>query len=116
MFSNECLGELPFEATTAAIFMAGLFVSFLVDYISKRFLLWRQSKRSGHDAEATAAPTGDAKSASPPTSAVIPSHGHNQHVDLHSDADAKINILVLEAGIIFHSLRMFFLIQFPHLC
>ncbi|KAJ4351940.1 high-affinity Zn(2+) transporter zrt1 [Didymosphaeria variabile] len=96
--------ELPYEATTAAIFMAGLFLSFLVDYISKRFLLWRQSKRSGQDAEATAPPTGDAKTASPANSAVITSHGSDGHVDLHSDADAKINVLVLEAGIIFHSL------------
>ncbi|KAL5384453.1 hypothetical protein DPSP01_005252 [Paraphaeosphaeria sporulosa] len=105
MFSNECIGELPYEATTASIFMGGLFLSFLVDYISKRFLLWRQSKRGGEqDTEATAAPTADAKTASPANSAVIPAHGHSEHVDLHGDADAKINVLVLEAGIIFHSL------------
>jgi zinc transporter 1/2/3 len=105
MFSNECLGELPYEGTTAAIFMAGLFLSFLIDYISKRFLLWRQGKRSGQDAEATTPPASDAKTASPANSAVIPSDKHAEHVDLHSDADAKINVLVLEAGIIFHSLR-----------
>lgn len=111
MFGNECLGELNYEGTTAAIFMAGLFISFLVDYISKRFLLWRQSKESGRDAEATTAPTSDAKSASPANSAVVPSHGHSEHVDLHGEADAKINVLVLEAGIIFHSLRTFSSIQ-----
>ncbi|KAL5422963.1 hypothetical protein PMIN04_004264 [Paraphaeosphaeria minitans] len=106
MFGNECIGELPYEATTASIFMAGLFLSFLVDYISKRFLLWRQLKRSGgQDAEATAAPNADAKTASPANSALIPTHSHSEHVDLHSDADAKVNVLVLEAGIIFHSLR-----------
>ncbi|KAL5397497.1 hypothetical protein PMIN06_002852 [Paraphaeosphaeria minitans] len=105
MFGNECIGELPYEATTASIFMAGLFLSFLVDYISKRFLLWRQLKRSGgQDAEATAAPNADAKTASPANSALIPTHSHSEHVDLHSDADAKVNVLVLEAGIIFHSL------------
>jgi zinc transporter 1/2/3 len=104
MFSNECLGELPYEGTTAAIFMAGLFLSFLIDYISKRFLLWRQGKRTGLDAEATTLPS-DAKTASPANSAVIPSDRHAEHVDLHSDVDAKTNVLVLEAGIIFHSLR-----------
>ncbi|KAL5433100.1 hypothetical protein PMIN07_008097 [Paraphaeosphaeria minitans] len=105
MFGNECIGELPYEATTASIFMAGLFLSFLVDYISKRFLLWRQQKRSGgQDAEATAAPNADAKTASPANSTLIPTHSHSEHVDLHSDADAKVNVLVLEAGIIFHSL------------
>ena len=106
MFGNECLGELTYEGTTAAIFMGGLFISFLVDYISKRFLLWRQAKRSGgHDAEATASSSPGVKTASPANSAVIASHDYTEDVEPQADADARINVLVLEAGIIFHSLR-----------
>ncbi|KAI0476928.1 hypothetical protein F4859DRAFT_480707 [Xylaria cf. heliscus] len=36
MFSNECLGELEYEAVTAAIVLAGLFLAFLVEHISHR--------------------------------------------------------------------------------
>ncbi|GAW17762.1 hypothetical protein ANO14919_072290 [Xylariales sp. No.14919] len=36
MFNNECLGELEYEAVTAAIVMAGLFIAFLVENISHR--------------------------------------------------------------------------------
>ncbi|RYP10902.1 hypothetical protein DL764_000338 [Monosporascus ibericus] len=36
MLTNECLGEVRYEATTSAIVMAGLFVSFLIEYISHR--------------------------------------------------------------------------------
>ncbi|KAK7751970.1 high-affinity Zn(2+) transporter zrt1 [Diatrype stigma] len=36
MLTNECLGESKYEATTAAILMAGLFISFLIDYFTHR--------------------------------------------------------------------------------
>lgn len=105
MLNDPCVGELNYEATTAAIFMGGLFLSFLVDYISKRFLLSRQTKRTSPDAETAALPSDDRKTVSPSGSAVIPAHGHTENVDLHSEGDAKLNVLVLETGIIFHSLR-----------
>ncbi|KAK5659013.1 hypothetical protein OQA88_1100 [Cercophora sp. LCS_1] len=38
MFTNECLGELTYEATAAAIAMAGLFLSFLVEYLGHRLI------------------------------------------------------------------------------
>lgn len=62
MFSNSCLGELQYEGTMAAIFMAGLFLSFLVDYLGARFVQWRQNKRNGSSTEMPAA-AGDDKSA-----------------------------------------------------
>lgn len=119
MFSNECLGELSYEGTTAAIFLGGLFLSFLVDYGSKRFLLWRQGRREKHggsadvDAE-TAGAHEDAKGASvsPSTNAVVPpspspDHAHGDPIEHAptSSPDATLNVLVLETGIIFHSLR-----------
>lgn len=107
MLNNECLGETKYEGTTAAIFMAGLFLSFLVDYLSKRFLLWRQSKKTGNDAEASTSTADNGKAVSPTNSAVVSHHSH-EDVDLNHHADAMLNVLVLETGIIFHSLRTFF--------
>ncbi|KAI1078551.1 Zip-domain-containing protein [Whalleya microplaca] len=46
MFTNECLGELSYEATTAAIVMAGLFLAFVIEYTTHRFArkFWSRSK------------------------------------------------------------------------
>ncbi|KAK3687097.1 high-affinity Zn(2+) transporter zrt1 [Vermiconidia calcicola] len=42
-FSNECLGRIRYEATTAAIAMAGLFITFAMEYIAHRFVVGRRS-------------------------------------------------------------------------
>ncbi|EHA55076.1 zinc/iron transporter [Pyricularia oryzae 70-15] len=47
MFGNKCLGELGYEATTSAIVMAGIFLSFLVEYIGKRIVLARMARSPG---------------------------------------------------------------------
>lgn len=108
MFQNECLGELAYEATTAAIFMAGLLLSFLVDYLGARFILWRQSKRGGSDNECRSSPIpGESKTISEtPDSGAALTHRDDRgsHIHLHGNADEKIGVMVLEAGIIFHSL------------
>jgi len=109
MFGNDCLGELKYEGTTAAIFLAGLFLSFLVDYLGARFMLWRQSKRSGSDTEVPHMDSHDAKSSpsSTPDNAVSHDehHGGHMHIQTQGPVEEKLNVLVLEAGIIFHSLR-----------
>ncbi|RYO96258.1 hypothetical protein DL765_011639 [Monosporascus sp. GIB2] len=64
MLTNDCLGELKYESTTSAIVMAGIFVSFLIEYISHRVA---------------------------------------KHFWGSSDNDA-MSVLILEAGIIFHSI------------
>ncbi|KAL6352417.1 hypothetical protein LRP88_14184 [Fusarium phalaenopsidis] len=46
MFGNECLGELLYEATTAAIVMAGLFISFLIEYFVHRAMRWQENKEN----------------------------------------------------------------------
>lgn len=80
MFGNKCLGDLGYEATTAAILMAGIFLSFVVEYIGQRIVL---------------AKTRNAVSLNP-----------------EEQADALlrtevVSILVMEAGILFHSLRKY---------
>ncbi|KAK1541002.1 ZIP Zinc transporter [Colletotrichum paranaense] len=47
MFGNECLGSLGYEGTTSAIVMAGIFLSFLVEYIGKRMVLAKMAANPG---------------------------------------------------------------------
>jgi len=109
MFGNECLGELKYEGTTAAIFMAGLFLSFLIDYAGARFVQWRQKKHVGSSAEVPTATTASDKSAG---TSSTPEHEYvHSHVHAHgpmrtaTPMEEKINVMNLEAGIIFHSIR-----------
>jgi zinc transporter 1/2/3 len=80
MFTNECLGELAYEATTSAVVMAGIFLSFLVEYIGQRVV--RAKVRS---------------------EAALTLKEQSQAL-LSSEI---VGILVMEAGIVFHSLRTF---------
>jgi zinc transporter 1/2/3 len=78
MFENDCLGELAFEGTAAAVMMAGIFLSFLVEYTGNRLLLWHYQKKAG-SIEAGRQPE------LPPSTRTT-------------------KIMVLEIGIIFHSM------------
>lgn len=68
MLTNECLGEQKYESTTTAILMAGLFISFLIEYTTHRVAqnLWDKSQYN----------------------------------------DELVGVMILEAGIIFHSICM----------
>lgn len=79
MFGNECLGELQYEATTAAIFMAGLFISSLIDFGVQHALRWQLTKKTDTDS-AYLSPKAIEKA-------------------------EMANISIMEAGIIFHSIR-----------
>lgn len=77
MFQNECLGELSYEATPAVILMAGILVSFLAEHSVQQILLWRSAKKQ-------------------------------RSLGIVGDAEISaelVNVAILEAGIIFHSLR-----------
>ncbi|KAF4431414.1 Zinc-regulated transporter 1 [Fusarium acutatum] len=78
MFGNECLGELLYEATTAAIVMAGLFISFLIEFCVQRAMRWQLTKKTETDS-AYLSPKAVAKA-------------------------EMANITIMEAGIIFHSI------------
>ncbi|OHF04189.1 ZIP Zinc transporter [Colletotrichum orchidophilum] len=47
MFTNECLGTLGYEGTTSAIVMAGIFLSFLVEYVGKRMVMTKMAANPG---------------------------------------------------------------------
>lgn len=109
MFGNECLGELKYEGTTAAIFLAGLILSFLADYLGARFVQWRQKKHAASDAEVRSTEDGSDKAASTSTTPdreLANGHCHGAVV-ASSPMEEKINVMNLEAGIIFHSIRKF---------
>lgn len=114
MFGNECLGELEYEATATSIAMAGAFLAFLVDYIAHRLANWRRQKASSsvsnlissteEQANQTEKTETSASSLPPPPLAVSMSH-HQERQSLTTPNDA-VSVLVLEAGIIFHSLLL----------
>ncbi|KAF2279794.1 Zip-domain-containing protein [Westerdykella ornata] len=106
-FANDCLGPLAYESTTAAIFLAGFFLSFLVDYLGARIIMWRQNKKAIHDAEGHTTPTSaDAKGEATPDSGVARADedDRSSHVHVHGNNEEKVGVWVLEAGVIFHSL------------
>ncbi|QUC17155.1 uncharacterized protein UV8b_01396 [Ustilaginoidea virens] len=77
MFGNKCLGDLEYEGTAAATLMAGIFLSFLVEYIGQRIILSKTR--------------------------ATPSFSPETRSDLWLSTEI-VSILVMEAGILFHSL------------
>jgi len=109
MFGNSCLGELKYEATATSIAMAGAFLAFLVDYTAHRLAHWRRQKSpavSSHDSsnEEVANEVHETGKVTPPPLASM-SH-HHEHHNLATASNDAISVLVLEAGIIFHSLLL----------
>lgn len=80
MFSNQCIGDLGYEATTSALVMAGIFLSFLVEYIGNRVVLAKTK-----------------------ASADL-SVSEKKNAWLSTEV---FSVLVMEVGILFHSLRKF---------
>jgi zinc transporter 1/2/3 len=104
MFANHCLGGLKYEATTAAIVMAGIVISFVPEYVGARIFLWRLSKHSA-PASPTPEQTHDAKGAASNEAAVSHHLIHSGDAQEQSPALQKLKVNIMEAGIIFHSLR-----------
>lgn len=98
MFSNECIGILEYEATAMAIAMAGVFLAFLVDWSAHRFVTSRQeevvvsSSSKGVEEEHGSSGMG------------MP---HNMGCHTVGKSEDKVSVAVMEAGIIFHSIRTY---------
>ncbi|THC94470.1 hypothetical protein EYZ11_006035 [Aspergillus tanneri] len=112
MFSNECLGELEYEATTSAIVMAGILLSFLTEYIGHRILLARAHRNCIAQDSATETGSQNQKHvdvhvqthAPQPAPAMALAHlGHSHGPHDPTQANTKLSVLVMEAGVIFHS-------------
>ncbi|KAF3935793.1 hypothetical protein ABW19_dt0201767 [Dactylella cylindrospora] len=82
MFTNECLRGVDYEGTTAAILMAGIFLSFLVEFAGQRLVHARHVK-------------------------LIAANQDNLSSSLMAEmklSNEIVSVVVLEAGIVFHSL------------
>ncbi|KAE9983697.1 hypothetical protein BLS_003844 [Venturia inaequalis] len=118
MFQNKCLGELSYESTTSAILIAGFFLSFLVDYLLQRLVQSRNAKTvpAEPEEERLLSPSLDesivnhyqsitksnGRKERPATSATpLLTHDHST---INVERSSALNVLILEAGIIFHSL------------
>jgi zinc transporter 1/2/3 len=105
MFNNECVGELAFEATAPAIALAAFFVTFLLDFFGARYF---------HTQEGTETPRSLEKSSTPESPDLLAtnmrameehghSHGHGFEV---VGKDQHWQVMILEVGIIFHSIMI----------
>lgn len=105
MFNNECLGGIAYEPTATAIAMAGLFLSFLIEYIGQRLVMRRSKSISPTGEGATTEICDTANQYKSPASSsghTLANLGHSHGIDL---VNSKFSVLVMEAGIIFHSIR-----------
>ncbi|KAL2063756.1 hypothetical protein VTL71DRAFT_5561 [Oculimacula yallundae] len=107
-FANECLGELIYEGTTTAIAMAGVFLSFLVEYIGTRLVARRNAGvLPAADAEqySETSPKGSTHANHPAPAAQdtsIAALGHAHSSGMHPDS--HFSVAVMESGIVFHSI------------
>lgn len=104
MFANNCLGGLKYEATTAAIMLAGVTISFVPEYIGARIFLWRVSKH-GQGSPGSPIPNDANEKAARSSEAVVGHHLiHSADAQEQPPALQKLKVNIMEAGIIFHSL------------
>jgi zinc transporter 1/2/3 len=108
MFQNECVGEMSYEATAPAISMAAAIITFILDFVGSRIA---HKKYSGHALESPSTnDSGDLGSVERKRPRDIDhpahhdSHGHN--FDAALAAEQNHQVLLLEAGIIFHSIMI----------
>lgn len=117
MLTNECITwPERYEGTTAAIVMAGIFLSFLVEYIGSRIIMRMYVKRDGNETASQSRDSGadsgeeNSKSTAEASLAHV-GHGLHDHAGtffMHPQQQ-KLSVMVVEAGIIFHSICMCFL-------
>lgn len=107
MFANDCIGHMSYEATAPAIALAAAFFTFLLDFLGHRHM-------AKHHANGAVSPSSsrDEREKAPrspgETPGVDPQFlelGHDHHAHLAA-SDQKWQVLVLEAGILFHSIMI----------
>ncbi len=106
-FNSECLGALLYESTTTAVAMAGVFLSFLVEYIGNRLVARRNATADATavDSEQLSASSKEVAQAVPrPEDTSIAALGHAHSNGMHPDS--HFSVAVMEAGIVFHSICM----------
>ncbi|KAA8911648.1 ZIP zinc transporter-domain-containing protein [Sphaerosporella brunnea] len=101
MFKHECVGELMYEATTTSVAMAGLLLAFAVEYVGCRIIESRAAKLANAPVHPESQPSSISSTVKPEDNAqtaTAPVHAHAE------PGDDKLSVLVMELGIIFHSI------------
>lgn len=96
-FNNDCIEGIEYEATAGAIMIAGLFITFIIEYIAHR---WIDRKRHMFERPSNAEPVAQKDSADANLSE---SSSHSE--ENFMSKSLTLNTAVMEAGIIFHSIR-----------
>jgi zinc transporter 1/2/3 len=112
MFSNPCIGTLQYEATTGAIAMAGIFLTFLLEYLGNRIIRY---KLSSPGASNEISPNGskdnvNVQQTSTPHPPTLANLGHHHH-----HVEDVLSVMIMEAGIIFHSVSKYFQMPNPRI-
>lgn len=101
MFTNECLGELDYEATTSAVVMAGIFLAFLFEYVGHRIISARgDTTIDSNSQDASRKGTHPSEISQQRTTLAHLGHSHGDP----TKPNTRFSVLVMEAGIIFHSI------------
>ncbi|KAJ5376629.1 hypothetical protein N7509_013515 [Penicillium cosmopolitanum] len=106
MFTNDCLGELDYEGTTSAIVMVGIFLAFLLEYFGHRVMVARSRKGSAPCIDGTGCQeeSESRKDGSQSTQHPTIAHLGHSHGEDPTKPATKFSVLVMEAGILFHSI------------
>jgi len=108
MFQNECVGEMAYEATAPAISMAAAMITFILDFVGSRIA---HKRYRGHPLESPSI-TDNGESGSMERKGLRdadhPTHhdAHGHNFDAALAAEQNHQVILLEAGIIFHSIMI----------
>lgn len=109
MFTNECLGDLDYEATASSLVMAGIFLSFLVEFVGHRIVVAKmpsQTDQPSLSASSSRSTKGDDETShAPPTANTLATSGHDHAATRDpTNVNSKVSVYVMESGILFHSI------------
>lgn len=100
MFRNECIGTITYEATATTIAMAGIVLSFIVECVGMRIVM-RRSQPSAHALPEEGIDETNSASHNKGPGLGLTKIGHQHGSSL---VDSKLSVLVMESGVIFHSI------------
>lgn len=99
MWDSSCI-TLSYEGTSTAITMAGIFVTFLIEFLANRLIRARQELAPADEGNEKKLEESEGKVEDSSESNSIEHVGHSHLGVLPND---KLSVMIMEAGIVFHS-------------
>lgn len=99
IWGNSCI-SLSYESTGPAITMAGIFLTFLIEYLGSRLILSRNNKAANMETERDDNEKNNVTTEESSSSSI--SHTHEGK----KMANDEFSVVVMEAGIVFHSILL----------